>query len=48
MKASQVDKMNEAAVREYLKRLIEVLDEADCDDMLGPDGWRHFLMGEDD
>lgn len=47
MKVEQVDKMKAKAVREYLKKLIEALDECDQEDMLGTEGWRHYLMGED-
>lgn len=47
MKLNQVDKMKTAAVREYLKELIIKLDELDCEDFFGTEGWRHFIMGED-
>jgi hypothetical protein len=47
MKSTQVDKMKEEAVREYLKELIEKLDELDCDDFFGSEGWRKYIMGED-
>lgn len=47
MKAKDVKKMKAKAVREYLVKLIEKLDELEMDDFFGTEGWRHFLMGED-
>lgn len=47
MKLNDVDKMKEKAVRDYLRTLIEKLDELDGDDFFGPEGWRHYVMGED-
>ena len=48
MKASEVDLMTEEAAKEYLKRLIGELDELDCDDFFGTEGWRHFIQGFED
>lgn len=48
MKASDVKLMKVAAVRNYLVKLIERLDELDADDFFGSEGWRHYIMGEDD
>lgn len=39
--------MKEQAIKDYLKELIEKLDELDEEDFFGTEGWRHFLMGED-
>ena len=47
MDLGDVDKMKCDAVREYLKKLIEKLDEQDQDDFFGTQGWRYYLMGED-
>lgn len=48
MKANDVDKMKADAVRQYLKKLLTRLDEIEKDDFFGTEGWRHFVMGEDD
>lgn len=47
MKSNQINKMKEQAIKDYLKELIEKLDELDEEDFFGTEGWRHFLMGED-
>lgn len=47
MKLKDVDKMKAKEVRKYLKQLIQKLDELECEDFFGTEGWRHFLMGED-
>lgn len=47
MKANQVDKMKDKAVRDYLKKLIKKLDELDKDDFFGTEGWRKYVMGEE-
>lgn len=47
MKRQDVDKMKAEAVRFYLKKLIDCLDELDKEDFFGSEGWRHFLMGEE-
>ena len=39
-----VDKMTDEAVREFLKDLIEALDELDNKNFFGTEGWRHFLQ----
>lgn len=46
MKAGQIDKMKAEAVKDYLKELIKKLDELDCEDFFGTEGWRYFIMGE--
>lgn len=47
MKPEYVDKLTETAAKEYLKELIEALDEEEQDDTFGTEGWRRYLMGED-
>ena len=42
-----VDKMTPKQAKELLKKIIEKLDEADQDDMLGTEGWRHWMGLED-
>jgi hypothetical protein len=48
MKLSQIDKMKETALRAFLKRLIKKLDELDDEDFFGTNGWRYFLLGDDE
>lgn len=48
MKASEVDDMKAEPLRKYLKKLIYRLDELDADDFFGTEGWRHYIMGEDE
>jgi hypothetical protein len=48
MKARDVKLMKAAEVRDYLVRLIEQLDAMDGEDFFGTEGWRHFIMGEDE
>ena len=38
-----VDKMKDEAVREFLKDLIEKLDELDNEDFFGTQGWRYYF-----
>lgn len=38
-----VDDMNNPAVRKILKQIIEKLDELDCDDYFGTEGWKHMF-----
>lgn len=35
-------------VKEYITRLHAALDETDQEDMLGTEGWRRYLLGEDE
>lgn len=30
-----------------LAKVVDALDEADCDDAFGTKGWRHTILGED-
>lgn len=48
MKASQVDKMKDENLRDYLKRLIEKLDYLDDEDFFGTEGWEHYFGMEDE
>lgn len=45
--AKNVDKLTEEAAKELLKKIIEELDELDCEDALGTEGWRRTILGED-
>lgn len=47
MKIKDIDKLTNEAVREYLKELMEKLDDLDEDDFFGTEGWRHYILGED-
>lgn len=47
MKVKDVDKMKPQHIKQYLKELIQALDELDGNDFFGTEGWRKFLMGED-
>lgn len=46
LEISEVDKYTEKAAKDYLKQLIERLDELDQDDYFGTEGWRHTLNFE--
>jgi hypothetical protein len=39
--------MNERQTKEVLERIIEKLDELDCDDYFGTEGWRHSFGFDD-
>lgn len=43
-----VNKLRCDDVKDYLKELIQRLDEQDEMDVFGTEGWRKFLMDEDD
>jgi hypothetical protein len=45
--AGQLLKMTESQKTELLAVLIDTLDELDCEDYFGTEGWRHRLLGED-
>lgn len=47
MRVKDVDKLTCKALRELLKKIIKELDEADLDDLLGTEGWRHRFGLED-
>lgn len=38
-----INKWTDEAVREYLKILIEKLNDLDNEDFFGTEGWQHFL-----
>ncbi len=42
MNTKDIKYMSEKGAKEYLKRLIEALDN-EVDDQLGTEGWRHYL-----
>jgi hypothetical protein len=43
----EVDLLSEEGAKEYLKDLIQKLDEVDEDDFFGTEGWRHYFGLED-
>jgi hypothetical protein len=47
LSAKEIDKMKADEVKKYLKELIRKLDELECEDFFGTEGWRHFLGYED-
>lgn len=42
-----VDKMSEDQAKDYLKKIIEALDDLDGEDFFGTEGWKHFMGFED-
>lgn len=42
-----VNDLKDDKAKEYLKKIIEKLDELDCDDFFGSEGWKHYLGFED-
>lgn len=47
MNTNIVDDLSEEGAKKILKLLIAKLDECDEEDMLGTEGWRHFVGMED-
>jgi hypothetical protein len=47
MTAREVDLLSEESSKEYLRLLIEKLDEDDDEDFFGTEGWRHRYGFED-
>jgi len=43
----EIDKLTPDAVKEYLKQIVEHLDELDGDDTFGTEGWRYSFGFED-
>lgn len=43
MRTKDVDDLKDQAVRNKLKELIDWLDEKDCEDFFGTEGWRHDI-----
>ena len=39
----KIEEMTEKQMKELLKQLIEKLDNLDCDDFFGTEGWKHYL-----
>lgn len=46
--AAMLDSPARRLVKEYVERLHAALDEIDGEDMLGTEGWRKFLLKEDE
>lgn len=46
MRAWEVGDMSCDEVREYLRELIEALDDLEADDYFGSEGWENMLMGD--
>lgn len=42
-----IQDLTEEAAKQYLQELIDKLDELDCDDFFGSEGWKHHLGFED-
>ena len=42
-----INKMTEAQAKEWLKNIVDKLDELDGDDYFGSEGWKHFMGFED-
>lgn len=47
MIAREVDLLSEDGAKEYLKELLEKLDDLDEEDYFGAEGWRSYLNIED-
>ena len=47
MTPAEAKKLKPVEAQKYLVKLMKKLDELDCEDMFGTEGWRHSLMGED-
>jgi hypothetical protein len=47
IRKEDVDKLTDKAAKELLKEIIDQLDELDCDDFFGTEGWRHMFGLED-
>lgn len=47
MRAQDVNDLTEKAAKKKLKELIKWMDEQDCDDAFGTEGWRHAIGWED-
>lgn len=48
MNILEVELLSEEGAKSYLVALINRLDELDEDDFFGSDGWRRYVMGEDE
>lgn len=42
-----VEDLTEEVAKQYLQKLIVKLDELDCEDFFGSEGWKHYLGFED-
>ena len=43
MMIREVDMLSEEGAKDYLRDLIEKLDELDNEDFFGTEGWRHYF-----
>ncbi len=39
--------LTEETAKQYLRDIINKLDELDCEDFFGSQGWKHFMGYED-
>ena len=42
-----IEDLTEQAAKEYLQIIINKLDDLDCEDFFGSEGWKHMLDFED-
>ena len=42
-----ISKFKDKAVREMLQKIVDKLDELDCEDYFGTEGWKHSFGLED-
>jgi len=42
-----VQDLTEESAKEYLQEIINKLDELDCEDFFGTEGWKHVFGYED-
>ena len=42
-----IEKLTEAQAKEFLKEIVNRLDELDGEDFFGTEGWKHYLGIED-
>jgi len=42
-----VQDLTEESAKQYLQEIINKLDELDCEDFFGSEGWKHYFGFED-
>lgn len=47
MSDREVELLSEDGAKDYLRSLIQKLDELDEEDFFGTEGWRHYMRLED-
>ena len=47
MRPADVDDLTEKAAKKKLKELIKWLNDEDCNDTFGTEGWKHAIGWED-